>query len=97
MSDTQVHPGPFDGLPAFEPLADNLPPQMKSALVELRKALTEPPSLGDKFPFVMPATAGPRPQAGRPSTAQPMQVVMLVRFLKLGWTLTAACARAPPW
>lgn len=92
MTHPQARPGPFDGLPAFEPLADNLPPQMKSALVELRKALTDPPSLGDKFPFVMPASAKAKP--GRPTTVQPNQVVRLARFVRLGDSLPVAAKKA---
>lgn len=91
--DGTQQPGPLAGLPDFKPLSDDMAPLMKAAVLDLRKALTEPPSLGDKFPFVMPpqaAQAGP----GRPSAVKPHQVVRLVRFIRLGDSLTQAARKA---
>lgn len=94
MTDPKANPGPFNGLPDFKPLADDLPPQMKAALVDLRKALTDPPSLGEKFPFVMPAQPAPSKAAGRPTTTQPNQVVRLARFIRLGDSIQVAAGKA---
>lgn len=97
MTDPKVALGPFDGLPAFQPLPDSMAPNMKAALVELRKALTDPPSLGGQWPFANP----PRLQAalaaqakGRPPKVQPNQVVRLHRFVRLGDSISVACKKA---
>lgn len=104
MSDPQARPGPFDGLPAFAPLADDLPPQMKAALLDLRKALTEPPSMGDQFPFALPpalqSLLDPTPPAaeprspGRPAQFKPAHAVQLVRWVEQGSSVRAAAKRA---
>lgn len=95
MTDPKAQLGPLDGLPAFQPLADDLPPQMKAALVELRKALTDPPELGDKFPFAMPSDRKPHQAGpGRPTSTQPHQVVRLCRFVRLGDSVRIAAGKA---
>lgn len=89
--------GPFDGLPAFKPLPADLPPNLASALIALRAALTEPPSLGDQWPFADPPlvrAAAQKARGGRPRKVQPHQAVMLARFVRLGDGVEAAATRA---
>lgn len=97
---TTTPAGPFDGLPAFKPLPANLPQQMASALVELRNALTDPPSMGGQWPFANPPRlqhaldTEAKARGGRPVKTQPNQVVRLVRFVRLGDSITAAAKKA---
>lgn len=97
MTSLNASPGPFDGLPDFKPLPDDMAPQMKAALLALRNALTEPPQLGDQWPFAN----SPRPQAaldararGRPPKVAPNQVVRLARLVRLGDSISAAAKKA---
>lgn len=75
-----------------------LPPMMALAVAELKKALTEPPQLGDSWPFADPpavVAARQRQQAeGRPTDVKPHQVVRLVRFVKLGHSKRQAALKA---
>lgn len=100
MTDPKMAPGPFDGLPDFQPLPGNLPPLMASALVTLRKALTDPPSMGDQWPFANPPglqaalDAQSKARGGRPVKTQPNQVVRLVRFVRIGDSVKTAAQKA---
>lgn len=89
----------FEGLPSMPPVPADLPPNMQSALRELQKALTEPPSLGGEWPFADPpavqaARAARRAGPGRPGSVAPHQVVMVARFLRLGYSYAEAGERA---
>lgn len=78
-------------------MSQPLPPMMALAVAELKKALTEPPRLGDSWPFADPPAvlaARQRRQAqGRPSAVKPHQVVRLVRFVKLGDSVRKAASK----
>lgn len=76
----------------------SLPPMMALAVAQLKKALTEPPRLGDSWPFADPpavTAARQRLQAeGRHTDVKPHQVVRLVRFVKLGHSKRQAALKA---
>lgn len=80
-----------------------LPPLLAQASAELAHALASPPSLADKWPFADPPgvaaaraarEAADKAKGGRPSGVQPHQVVRLVRFVKLGDSMSAAAKKA---
>lgn len=103
---TEASPRPVPPAPNFltsvavmPPLAADLPANTRAALLDLQHALTEPASLGDKWPFADPpavqaANAARRSGPGRPGSVQPNQVVMVARFLRLGFSYAEAGARA---
>lgn len=85
--------------PAFAPVPGTLPPLIAGALVDLRHVLRNPPNLANKWPFANPpavqtAIDTRKRASGRPGVVQPNQVVRLARFVKLGYSVTEAAAKA---
>jgi hypothetical protein len=86
--------------PVPTPLPDDLPPGVAAAFTGLQAALSSPPCLGDQWPFANPPAvqaaidAEKQPRKGRPSTVKPNQVVRLVRFVRLGYSVTSAASKA---
>ncbi len=86
--------------PPPAPSTEGLPPQMALASAQLAAALASPPSMADKWPFADPPAVVAAREAraagkgGRPSGIQPNQVVRLIRFVKLGDSMTEAARKA---
>lgn len=86
--------------PIAPTISSDLPPNMAAAFANLQAALDGPPCLDGQWPFDNPPgvqaaiDSSKAHRGGRPSEVQPNQVVRLVRFIKLGYSVTESATKA---
>jgi len=85
--------------PTAPTIPAHMPPALAAAFVRLQAAMDGPP-LPPSWPIVntpllqAQLDAQKKKQAGRPTTVQPHQIVRLVRFVKLGYSVKQAAEKA---